>query len=176
MSPNFFTAFCPNHIVTNQFLSPLFLNHMVTPHRLAPSSSVASSHIFTSHAHWQICIRMSGIPSKDFQPEGGNCDVKHWEASNIPHTLFLKANIYINSLLILNPSSRTMALGWTQPLTEMSTRNLPCGKGWPVCKADNLTILCYLIVYKMWYPWHVTTLWTPMDNFTFSFLFLFFFI
>jgi hypothetical protein len=26
-----------------------------------------------------------------------------------------------------NPSSRTMALGPTQPLTEMSTRNLPGG-------------------------------------------------
>jgi hypothetical protein len=30
-----------------------------------------------------------------------------------------------------NPSSRTMALGSTQPLTEMSTRNLPGGKGRP---------------------------------------------
>jgi hypothetical protein len=30
-----------------------------------------------------------------------------------------------------NPSSRTMALGPTQPLTEMSTRNLPGGKGRP---------------------------------------------
>jgi hypothetical protein len=28
-----------------------------------------------------------------------------------------------------NPSSRTMALGSTQPLTEMSTRNLPGGGG-----------------------------------------------
>jgi hypothetical protein len=28
-----------------------------------------------------------------------------------------------------NPSSSTMALGSTQPLTEMSTRNLPEGKG-----------------------------------------------
>jgi hypothetical protein len=27
-----------------------------------------------------------------------------------------------------NPSSRTMALGSTQPLTEMSTRNFPEGK------------------------------------------------
>jgi hypothetical protein len=26
-----------------------------------------------------------------------------------------------------NPSSRTMALGWTQPLSEMNTRNLPGG-------------------------------------------------
>jgi hypothetical protein len=28
-----------------------------------------------------------------------------------------------------NPASRTMALGSTQPLTELSTRNLPAGKG-----------------------------------------------
>jgi hypothetical protein len=28
-----------------------------------------------------------------------------------------------------NPSSRTIVLGSTQPLTEMSTRNLPGGKG-----------------------------------------------
>jgi hypothetical protein len=28
---------------------------------------------------------------------------------------------------LLNPSSRTMALGSTQPVTEMSTRNLPGG-------------------------------------------------
>jgi hypothetical protein len=41
-----------------------------------------------------------------------------------------------------NPSSRTMTLGLTQPLTEMSTRNLPGGKGQPVCKADNLTAIC----------------------------------
>jgi hypothetical protein len=26
-----------------------------------------------------------------------------------------------------NPSGRTMALGLTQPLTEMSTRNISCG-------------------------------------------------
>jgi hypothetical protein len=28
-----------------------------------------------------------------------------------------------------NPSSRTVALGWTQPLTEMSARNVPGGGG-----------------------------------------------
>jgi hypothetical protein len=32
-----------------------------------------------------------------------------------------------------------MALWSTQPLTEMSTRNLPVGKGLPACKADNFT-------------------------------------
>jgi hypothetical protein len=45
-----------------------------------------------------------------------------------------------------NPSSRNMALGSTQPLTEKSTRNLPGGKGWPVHKADNLTAVCEPIV------------------------------
>jgi hypothetical protein len=38
-----------------------------------------------------------------------------------------------------NPSSRTMALGSTQPLTEMSTMNLPGCKGRPARKADNFT-------------------------------------
>jgi hypothetical protein len=32
-----------------------------------------------------------------------------------------------------------MALDSSQPLTEMSTRNLPGGKGRPARKADNLT-------------------------------------
>jgi hypothetical protein len=41
-----------------------------------------------------------------------------------------------------NSSSRTMALGSTQPLTQMSTRNLPGGKGRPARKADNLTAIC----------------------------------
>jgi hypothetical protein len=38
-----------------------------------------------------------------------------------------------------NPSSCTMALGSTQPLTEMSTRNLPGSKGRLTCGANNLT-------------------------------------
>jgi hypothetical protein len=45
-----------------------------------------------------------------------------------------------------NPSSRTMTLGSTQPLTEMSTRNLPGDKGWPARKADNLTAISEPIV------------------------------
>jgi hypothetical protein len=45
-----------------------------------------------------------------------------------------------------NPSSRTMALGSTQPLTEMSTRNLPGGKERPAREAGNLTAICEPIV------------------------------
>jgi hypothetical protein len=41
-----------------------------------------------------------------------------------------------------NPSSRNMPLGSTQLLTEMSTRNLPGGKGRPAREADNLTAIC----------------------------------
>jgi hypothetical protein len=45
-----------------------------------------------------------------------------------------------------NASSRTMALGSTQPLTEMSIRNLTGGKGLPVRKADNLIAISEPIV------------------------------
>jgi hypothetical protein len=38
-----------------------------------------------------------------------------------------------------------MALGSTQSVTEMSTRNIPAGKGLPTCKADNLTAMYELI-------------------------------
>jgi hypothetical protein len=41
-----------------------------------------------------------------------------------------------------NPSSSTMALGWTQPLTEMTTRNLPGDKVRPARRADNLAAIC----------------------------------
>jgi hypothetical protein len=39
-----------------------------------------------------------------------------------------------------------MALGSTQPLTEMSTKNLSGSKGRPARKADNLTAICEPIV------------------------------
>jgi hypothetical protein len=48
-----------------------------------------------------------------------------------------------------------MALGSTQPLTEMSTGNLPGGKG---RQADNLTAMCEPIVQKMWEPRRLTVL------------------
>jgi hypothetical protein len=59
----------------------------------------------------------------------------------------------IGFLNLPNPSSRTMALGSTQPLTEMSTRNLPRGKGRPECEADNLTAICGPIVLDVSQPY-----------------------
>jgi hypothetical protein len=43
---------------------------------------------------------------------------------------------------LTNPSSRTMALGSTQPLTEMNTRNFPGGKKRPARSADNSAAIC----------------------------------
>jgi hypothetical protein len=56
------------------------------------------------------------------------------------------------------PSGRTMALGFTQALTETSTRNPPPGKGRLVRKADNLTATCEPTVHRMWEPRRLTAL------------------
>jgi hypothetical protein len=52
-----------------------------------------------------------------------------------------------------------MALGSTQPVAEMSTRNLPGGKERPAPKADNLTAIREPTVQKMWEPRRLTNLW-----------------
>jgi hypothetical protein len=65
------------------------------------------------------------------KPEGIEFDSRrtHWTFFNEP-----------------NLSSRTMVLGSTQPLTEMSTRNLHEGKGRPGGKANNITAIYEPIV------------------------------
>jgi hypothetical protein len=49
--------------------------------------------------------------------------------------------------IYVNTCRHTMALGSTKPLTEMSTRNLPGGKGRPARKTNNLTAICKQIVW-----------------------------
>jgi hypothetical protein len=48
----------------------------------------------------------------------------------------------VDNFNLRNPTSRTMALWATQPLTEMSTRNVPGGKWRWERKAENLTAIC----------------------------------
>jgi hypothetical protein len=55
-------------------------------------------------------------------------------------------DVVVGFFNLLNTSTCTMALESTQPLTEMSIRKLPRGKGWPARKTDNLTIVCESIV------------------------------
>jgi hypothetical protein len=51
-----------------------------------------------------------------------------------------------------------MSLESTQPLTEMSARNLPGGKGRPARKADNLTAI-YFCLDKIWEPRRLKPYW-----------------
>jgi hypothetical protein len=67
------------------------------------------------------------------------------------------------------PSSRTMALGLTKPLTEMSTRNIPEVKGRPTRNTDKLSTFCEPIVEKIWEPRHLTTLWASTACYGVSF-------
>jgi hypothetical protein len=62
-----------------------------------------------------------------------------------------------------------MALGSTRPLTEMSTRNLPVGKGRRERKADCFTAICEPIVWKMWEFRRLTTLWASTASYRDSF-------
>jgi hypothetical protein len=54
----------------------------------------------------------------------------------------------IGFLNLLNPSSRTLAQKSIQPITEMSTRNLPGYKGRPARKADSVIAICEPIKVK----------------------------
>jgi hypothetical protein len=66
-----------------------------------------------------------------------------------------------------------MALGSTQPPTEMTTRNLPVCKGRPAPKADNITVIRESIFQKMLEPRRLRTLCAfticYRDSFTFTF-------
>jgi hypothetical protein len=54
----------------------------------------------------------------------------------------------VGSFNLPNPSSRTMALGSTQPLTEISIMNFPGGKKRPARRAGNLAAIYELNVCK----------------------------
>jgi hypothetical protein len=60
----------------------------------------------------------------------------------------------------LSPSSRNMPLESNQLPTEMGNTNLPVGKGWPACKAENVKVICEPIVRNVREPQSLTTLWT----------------
>jgi hypothetical protein len=66
---------------------------------------------------------------------------------------------------------RTMVLGSILPLTEMSTRSFPGGKGRPARKTDNHTVIFEPTVWIMWEPRRLTIIWASTvcyrDSFTF---------
>ena len=60
-------------------------------------------------------------------------------------------------LMMMNPSGRTMALGLTQPLKEMSNRNISWGKGGR-CVGLTLPPSCAYCL-EIWEPEPPGTLW-----------------
>jgi hypothetical protein len=79
----------------------------------------------------------------------------------IQYVWTLSGTVCTNFIIIFNMS--------TQPLTEMSTRDLPGGKGRPACKAHSLTAICESIVWKVWEPRRLTTLWASTAGYRDSF-------
>ena len=71
------------------------------------------------------------------------------------------------------PSDRTMALGSTQPLVKISTRNIPGGKGGRWVRLTTLPPSC-AECHEIWEPKLPGTLWaTPgllLDSFTFTYI------
>jgi hypothetical protein len=67
------------------------------------------------------------------------------------------------------------AWGSTQPLAEISTRNLPGVKGQPARKADHLTAINEPIIQEMWEPLPLTDLWVSTACYRNSFAILTFF-
>jgi hypothetical protein len=67
-----------------------------------------------------------------------------------------------------------VVLGSTQPLIEMSSGIFLRGKGRHARKADNLTAICEPIVYKIWEPRLLTSLWASAtsywDKFTYFYV------
>jgi hypothetical protein len=65
-----------------------------------------------------------------------------------------------------------MALGSTQPLTKMSTRNLTGSYGRSAHKAGNLTAICGPTVQERWTPRRLRNVWATTawygDSFTFT--------
>jgi hypothetical protein len=77
---------------------------------------------------------------------GARGSVVDWGIVPQAGRLWVRVSRWISFFNLPNPSSRTMGRGPTQHVTEMSTRNLPGGKGRPARKADSLTAIYEPIV------------------------------
>jgi hypothetical protein len=86
---------------------------------------------------------------------------------NTPRSLLFKNRLVLVKIFPMRTSDFSTVLilpaalcplGSTQPLTEMSTRNLPGFKARQARKEENSTAICEPIVYKMWESRRLTIL------------------
>ena len=73
-----------------------------------------------------------------------------------------------------NSSDCTMLLWLTQPLTEISTRNISCGQRRPVCRADNLTTFMCRLSWNLGTSdfWNLLGLSRPVMGLLYLYLYL----
>jgi hypothetical protein len=71
-----------------------------------------------------------------------------WLVEVLCYNLKVAGSIADEVIGFFSPSSRTVALGSTQLLTEMITRILLGSKARPACNSDSLTAIREPIVYK----------------------------
>jgi hypothetical protein len=97
---------------------------------------------------WDACKHLTGNNS----PQNSFCSYQITDIRNKPRVnmtrIFWDIYFFLFGFLCetIGFFSRIVALGSTQPLTEMSTRNLPEGKGRPAGKVYNFTAICEPIV------------------------------
>jgi hypothetical protein len=97
-------------------------------------------------------VQLRPLNKTDWDRQTGNAEAHRRDGHSMTlHAYWLeklgeKKKNWLKCRREANPSSSTMALRSTQPLTEMSTRNLPGGKGRLAHKVDNLNAICDPIV------------------------------
>jgi hypothetical protein len=95
-------------VVNTPFLGHNFLDHQIKEKDLARIA--------------MLCLHFLGVRGIVV----GEGTMQQAGRSRVPFPMRL-----LDFFILPNPSSRTMALGSAQPLTEINTRNLPGGKGRP---------------------------------------------
>jgi hypothetical protein len=92
-----------------------------------------------SPSQWHICKPLVSM-CICIPPYGVHSSIEGWGTMLKAGRSWVRFPMrYLDFINLPNPSSHTMALGSTHPLTEMSTRHLPGCNGWLAHKADNLT-------------------------------------
>jgi hypothetical protein len=132
-----------------------FLQMVLLPDSLT-SVCIQDDHV-TSVATLSVCFKFLENSFMHFSPgRARDRSLRHVSARRkVTRSILDEITSFFNCA---NLCSCTVALGSTQPLTEMSIRNLPEVNGRPVRKADNLTVISEPIVLKIREPRCLITL------------------